>query len=408
ALPAEIQASLKTIHEIDADHKKLVAELDKAEADWSPKAERMEKERAGALSKATAALAAYEKEVGPGLAELAKQRQAKIEQATAALKLYETEILTTKLPEFAKGHKAAGVDWVRLNPRSLKATGKTQLIKQDDLSIVAAGPLGKTTYTVTAGTDLKGITAVRLELLADEKLPGNGPGRAPNGNLVVSKFKLTVAPKSDPSAAKPATFAKATADFSQDQFPVASAVEPPLTGGMGWAVVPNTGVTHWAVFELKEPISVDGGAVLTFTLSQQYPNGDHQIGRFRISVAAAKPPVALGLPDDLQIGLETPAVNRTPRQQDALARYVAATDPGLKAKQATLAEAQKPLAADPRLADLKAAVTEAQKPVLVDPKLLQLRQDVATSAKQLGNPRLTGAQDVVWALVNSPAFLFNH
>jgi hypothetical protein len=46
--------------------------------------------------------------------------------------------------------------------------------------------------------------------------------------------------------------------------------------------------------------------------------------------------------------------------------------------------------------------------VAVDPKVLQLRQDVAMSAKQLGDPRLTGAQDVVWALVNSPAFLFNH
>jgi hypothetical protein len=80
----------------------------------------------------------------------------------------------------------------------------------------------------------------------------------------------------------------------------------------------------------------------------------------------------------------------------------------LKAKQAAAAEAQKPLPADPKLAELKAGVAEAEKPVTVDPKVLQLRQDVAMSAKQLGNPRLTGAQDVVWALVNSPAFLFNH
>src|SRR5205823_3000101 len=100
------------------------------------------------------------------------QRQTKIDQAAAALKQYEAEVVTTKLPEFPKGHKAAAVDWVRLNPRGLKATGKTQLVKQDDLSVVATGPLGKTTYTATAGTDLKGITAVRLELLADDKLPG--------------------------------------------------------------------------------------------------------------------------------------------------------------------------------------------------------------------------------------------
>jgi hypothetical protein len=175
---------------------------------------------------------------------------------------------------------------------------------------------------------------------------------------------------------------------------------------MGWAVVPNTGMTHWAVFELKEPINIDGGAVLTFTMSQQYGGGDHQIGRFRLSVAAVKTPVPLGLSEDLQTALEAP--KRTPPQEAALAKYLATTDPGLREKQAALATAQMPLPADAKLMELKAAVAEAKKPIAIDPKLLQLRQDVAMSAQQLGNPRLTGAQDVVWALVNSPAFLFNH
>ena len=43
-----------------------------------------------------------------------------------------------------------------------------------------------------------------------------------------------------------------------------------------------------------------------------------------------------------------------------------------------------------------------------DRRLKQLHDDMEISAAQLANARLVGAQDVAWALVNSPAFLFNH
>ena len=47
-------------------------------------------------------------------------------------------------------------------------------------------------------------------------------------------------------------------------------------------------------------------------------------------------------------------------------------------------------------------------PVPVDPRLAQLQSDLAMSTRQLTDKRLTAAQDIAWALINSPAFLFNH
>ena len=44
----------------------------------------------------------------------------------------------------------------------------------------------------------------------------------------------------------------------------------------------------------------------------------------------------------------------------------------------------------------------------LDPKLVQIRQDVKQSEAQVASKRLTGVQDLTWALINTPAFLFNH
>jgi WD40 repeat protein len=409
ATPAEVEASLETARRLDADHQKLVKELAEREEWWKPVLAKQEREREQALGQAKTELAGYEIELAPKLDAREKERQAKIAKLTGELKTYEAT-LPAKLAEFEKKQKPAGtVDWVRLNPRTLTAAARgTTLRKLDDLSVLAGGRSGNGAYTVVATTDLRGITAVRLEVLPDERLPRGGPGRASDGNFVLNQFELTVAPKSDPMKARKVFFARAKADFSQDNFPIKSAIDGSTNAGKGWAVSPNFGVPHWAVFELKEPIDLPEGAVLTFKISQDFAGGQYTLGRFRLSVAAAKPPVPLGLPEDLQIILDTPAAARDAQQQAALMKYFRTTDKELRQHQSALAEAQKPLPPDPKLVELKAAVAEAQKPVPTDPKLLQLRQDAAMSTKQMENKRLTAAQDVAWALINSPAFLFNH
>jgi hypothetical protein len=53
-------------------------------------------------------------------------------------------------------------------------------------------------------------------------------------------------------------------------------------------------------------------------------------------------------------------------------------------------------------------LADAEKPVLDDPAVVRLRSDHAASTQQVANRRLTVMQDLAWALINSPAFFFNH
>ena len=82
-------------------------------------------------------------------------------------------------------------------------------------------------------------------------------------------------------------------------------------------------------------------------------------------------------------------------------------DDDLTARQKAVAEAEKPLPEDPKLVELRDRVTELSKPLPIDPQLARLERSVQLSGEQLQNTRLTTAQDLTWALINSPAFLFN-
>ncbi|MEX2112193.1 MAG: hypothetical protein WD845_03360, partial [Pirellulales bacterium] len=153
-------------------------------------------------------------------------------------------------------------------------------------------------------------------------------------------------------------------------WPVANAIDG--NAGTGWAVMPSggskVGKSHLAAFAVKSPIKFDGGTVLTFTLDQQYPDGQHLLGKFRLSVTNARLPLMLnGPPPNIAAIVALPADKRTADQQAELARHFRSTDT--------------------ELARLEAAVVE--------------------SAKLHVDQRLIGAQDLVWALINSPAFLFN-
>jgi hypothetical protein len=248
-----------------------------------------------------------------------------------------------------------------------KKTGAKLTINKDG-SILASGSKDAIdVYTVVARAKSKEpITAVRLEVLADPSLPAKGPGRADNGNFVLNEFRLSYLPAGKTEAKpKPVKLVGAQSTFAQDQFPAANAVDGNIA--TGWAVAPQFGKDNAALFRFQAPIAaVASGVEFTAVLDQRFGT-NHVVGKFRLSVATDKNP-KLGAPvaADVIALLETPIDKRTAAQQDRLrALYLAQ-----------------------------------------DKEYARLAADAANPPPD--DARVLGAQDLVWALINNPAFLFNH
>jgi hypothetical protein len=274
--------------------------------------------------------------------------------------------------------------------------------------VLAGGPNGKTAYKFIARTNLAGVTGVRLEALADDRLPMKGPGRSGSGNFVLTEFRVEWSPEGEPDKKSPVALQNAQADFSQGGYDVATAIDgKKAPADNGWAVHPQPGQNHTAVFETKENAG-SGPGLFTIWLDQEYQDGQHTLGRFRISVTTAPRPITLqGLPQNVTDLLAITADKRTDPQKAELLKFYRSQDGELKKREQALAAAKQPRPVDPKLQQLRDKLAEVSKPVPIDPKLALLRADAALSTGQLERARLTFVQDLAWALINSPAFLFN-
>jgi hypothetical protein len=154
-------------------------------------------------------------------------------------------------------------------------------------------------------------------------------------------------------------------------------------------------------------VTADGGSTLTIQIVTAFQNGQYNLGRFRLWVTTAANP-RFGASQAIIASMKTPAAKRSKEQQAQLRDFFLAQDRPYQTAQKTLASVSKPLPTDPQRLALEAKNTDAQKPILIDPVLVQLRRDIALSEGQLLHKRLTATQDLAWALINSPAFLFNH
>ena len=286
------------------------------------------------------------------------------EKLVASLREYESQLNAKQ----AAWEKTVGkaVVWTPIEVVDFKSLVGATHAKKDDGSILVSGAEGHDTYTVTAATAMAAITGIRLEALPDSALPMGGPGRAMNGNFVLSELRLAAAPKADPAKKELVGLRNAQASFSQESWAVGGAVDG--NEATGWAVSPQFNQPHTATFETKAAVGGEGGSLLTFDFVHKFQDGKHLLGRFRLSVTDS--PVPFGgekLPPEIAAALAVAVEQRTADQKTTLANYFRGRDAGYQ--------------------ELNAAVQR--------------------STESLKNRRLLGVQDLAWALINNPAFLFN-
>ncbi len=420
--------------------------------------------------------------------------------------------------EIATWEQAAGEQqraWTVLEPHGAAAAEGSQLETLADRSLRAVGPgPERDTYRLDLTTDLKNITALRLEVLPDADLPSNGPGRA-GGNFVLNEIRVESAPAAGstvsgrfvrieiPGPAKilslaevqvfqgsenlaprgkatqsstlldaPAALAvdnqtggdfqqksvthtaeeanpwwevdlgratqldrvtiwnrtdggvesrlkdflisvldenhhpiwrrtiaeppkpsvqidltgptqvelvNATADFAQVGWPIAKAIDGDASAGSGWAVSPQVGKAHYAVFETRSPPAYDGPTTLRVTLVQSH-GGQHTLGRFRVSATVAQPP-ARAVPEPIGEILAVASEHRSAEQRRELTQYFWSQSPASGALRGQMAQ-------------LQTQIKEIESQAATTPIMRELPADKrrVTHTMVKGNFRMSGEQ----------------
>jgi Protein of unknown function (DUF1549)/Protein of unknown function (DUF1553)/Planctomycete cytochrome C len=245
-----------------------------------------------------------------------------------------------KFKEWLEREEARTVRWTVLRP--VEATSNLPLLTlQKDDSILASGDQSKRDlYTLKFRTELRGITAIRLEVLPDESLPRNGPGRTyyegPFGDFFLSEITVSTDGKKLPLKSASHSYAKA-------KFPASAAIDgDPQTG---WSIDGGQGRAHQAVFTLTAPLEEPRDFTVQLLCERYHAAG---LGRFRIAVTTeTRNAVAHDLPVEIDELLLLPAERRTEEQKRHLLKEFLLIAPELAKERAALDKLRKEMPAYP-------------------------------------------------------------
>lgn len=212
--------------------------------------------------------------------------------------------------------RSAAVTWKTLKPTTWK-TSMPLLTLQPDNSLLGSGDITKSvTYEVHYTSETSApITALRLEALPDDSLPGHGPGmcfyEGPKGDFFLGDLKAT-------ADGQPVKLVRATESYSKNNFGKDPANAQAAIDGdpqTGWSCAGRNGERHEAVFILEKPVAAKD-LHLTMLFGRHYAC---PLGRFRLSATTdAKVATAQAMDDQVAALVLLPDPQLTASQRDQL------------------------------------------------------------------------------------------
>ncbi len=242
--------------------------------------------------------------------------------------------------------------WVPLEAQAAVALHGTRLKTQADHSILATGKNpNQNTYTLTFDAAPMPMARLRIEVLPHKDLPQQGPGRAGNGNFVISEVRVLngVGDSAPAVAIRAARASIEQADGKENPYrkwAAEAAVDDDIHGSSwGWAILPGVGQPQILEIELAGPLQTDGFQVV---IEQNHTNPKHTLGHFRLwgttepSVETPAGGLELSvLPDEVAGALRVGRTERNLPQQSAIDNHYRKVAPQLAPEREELAAAER-------------------------------------------------------------------
>ncbi len=258
-----------------------------------------------------------------------------VADAEAAVKAEAANIdaLVSKWEESIRPSLAAPQEaWEAFEPLELRSAGGASFRRSEDGTWFVEGQLPpKDTYEFETLVPADSLGGIRLELLADESLAGEGFSRAGNGNVVVTKIEAEIEPPGDAKVI-PVELMRAEASYEQQGWPASSVLKGEK--GKGWAIDGHDPEKRTprqiAVFPAK-PVTLPENARLVVRIRQEALDG-HSFGRFRLAFSGDDPSM-LGvggstLPQAVKDAIAVEPDKRSPQQKTEIAKFYRANVDG--------------------------------------------------------------------------------